>query len=113
MLLEDVDMTNYERHRDEIIKCSFIQNECNLKRELIGIDCRNTRCYDCGKMVREWLEAEYVKPEVDWSKVEQGTEVYALNDIVGEFVSKYNKAIVLYIDGCYHGYHESVCRLEK
>lgn len=109
-------MRNVDKYLAEILTCRrnfncFINELRNGTNKDDG--CIEKDCVECQNKNQEWLEAEYAEPEVDWSNVEQGTKVCARNDIVGKFVSKYNKVIVLNIDGCYLGYHEDVCRLEK
>lgn len=109
-------MTNYEKHKDEMIKYSFTHNECGLKRKLFGIDCGKARCGDCMKLAEEWLEAEYTE-EIDWSKVEQGTKVYyakGIESAEGLFISQYDDRVIIdlgfYVCKSYNKYY---CRLEK
>lgn len=120
-------MTNYEKHKDEIIKYSFINNLCKLKQELIGTDCSKVkRCSECKKLAKEWLEAEYVEPEIDWSKVEQGTRVYCKGDGFRDdrrFVSTYMQCGVMLVvvinvnsgldTQCVEAHLAKNCRLEK
>lgn len=73
-------MTNYEKYKDKMIEYIFLGETCNFKRKFIGIKCGKTKCYDCEKLAKEWLEAEYVEPEVDWENVLIGTPVRVWDD---------------------------------
>lgn len=90
-------------------------NLCKLKQELIGTDCSKAiRCSDCKKLAEEWLEAEYVEPEVDWSKVEQGTKVYNEICCIGKFVSTYQEYIIVEPEPfTFKAHCKKFCRLEK
>lgn len=91
-------MTNYEKHKDEMIKHNFAHNQCSLKRKLFSIDCGKTRCNDCMKLAEEWLEAEYVEPEVDWNKAPMGTPVMVWN----KDDYKYKRTLVAYDENRKH-----------
>lgn len=81
-------MTNYEKYRSEIEKIarlgrSVAVDKGNTPRECCEIDCKDciafgkTNCYD---VIDEWADAEYIEPEMDWSKVPVNARIVISND---------------------------------
>ena len=75
--------TNYEHHKDEIIKNLLIGGSCKFKKEYIlkSKECILTcpcPCSECEVKTKEWLNAPYEEPkiEIDWEKVPNDTPVY-------------------------------------
>lgn len=108
-------MKNREKYADEIID-SFIDNSRMAVNKNGKIDsCRRTSCgeclfsmgdtsYSCTKKRREWLEEEYKKPEVDWTKVPVDTKVHVRNETGEEWLPRYfagtlNGKPMVFIDG--------------
>ena len=68
-------MTNFEKYKDELVKELMLGSKCSMRRKYVlkSDDCPELRCSDCKERALEWLEAEYVEPTIDWSKVEVDT----------------------------------------
>ena len=77
-------MTNYENRREEIEPLTrmgirvAIEKETNEIRACDGFTC--DKClfgpnYNCAKRAIEWADAEYIEPQVDWSKVAVDTPI--------------------------------------
>lgn len=64
-------MKNREKYADDIINATIIGG-CAPTRSIAGISCAqfDMDCARCAREYSAWLEAEYVEPPVDWSKVE-------------------------------------------
>lgn len=82
-------MTNYENRRKEIEPLTrmgiriAIEKETNEIRACNGLSCSDClfRPYDnCAKRAIEWADAEYIEPEVDWSKVAVDTPILVSDD---------------------------------
>ena len=94
-------MTNWEKYKDDIIKAVAHGNRVGVKEgkfiKCDAIDCTECICYDgsgcCGDHMVNWLNAEYVEPEVDWSKVPIDTKVLCRNSGDGEWVKRYYAGI--------------------
>lgn len=43
----------------------------------------------CNEKRKEWLEAEYIEPEVDWSKVPIDTKVLVADSVDGPWIPRY------------------------
>lgn len=89
---EDEKMTNFEKHKDDIIKTLFTNGGSGIDKKTgelrscgsLGY-CENCQFNgDCGSdTLRKWLDSEYVEPEkeeVDWSKVPIDTPVLVSDD---------------------------------
>lgn len=89
-------MKNREKHADKIINAT-IRGGCAPSRKIADISCSqfDMDCDRCAQAYSAWLEAEYVKPPVDWSKVEVDTPVVVSMD--GEDWEK--KHFASYVDG--------------
>ena len=71
-------MTNYEKYRDEIIKCdgdgfctSFIKPKILKPMEK---ECSNIGCGYCHILMSIWFMDEYKESEIDWSKIPVDTK---------------------------------------
>lgn len=87
-------MKNREKYADEIIDATMY-GTCRETRKIAGIACGRDMCEECIKEYGAWLEAEYVEPPVDWSKVEIDTPI--LVSVDGEYWEK--RHFASYIDG--------------
>lgn len=79
-------MLNREKYADEIIKYALGKKSMALKNGKI-VPCDNDKCEDCDCLyqvcddyIMEWLNSEYVEPEVDWSKVPVDAPILVRND---------------------------------
>ena len=85
-------MKNKEKYQKEIIDVAI---ESNIVSLVNGVpkSCGSTRCKDCQKFLmkngkyicsisrfKEWAEAEYEEPQVDWSKVPVDTKILVSDD---------------------------------
>lgn len=78
-------MTNYEHYREQIEKFAKLTINFALtkdNKEIVkcaGFNCKNcvfycsTGCCDDNKI--DWADAEYIEPEIDWSKVAVDTPI--------------------------------------
>ena len=73
-------MKNKEKYIDLIIECVANSNNCQFARRIIKINCNITSCSECHNRVKQWLEAEYEEPKIDWSKVPINTPVIVWNN---------------------------------
>lgn len=76
-------MTNRELYEKEILEIAC-DGSCIAVVDGKPVPCRGLRCKDCDFYdrdndcqfcVKEWCEAEYVEPPVDWSKVAVDTPI--------------------------------------
>lgn len=83
-------MTNFEKHLDECMDILAENLAFNTKRQELTtcIHCKCDECLfqgtcksggDLFREVREWLDEEYVEPQVDWSKVAVDTPILVVN----------------------------------
>lgn len=75
-------MTNFEKYEEEIkdvlIACLGVTKHGLRFVTCDDIDCKNcifNGSNNCVTAKREWLEGEYVEPQVDWSKVAVDTPI--------------------------------------
>ena len=89
-------MKNREKYADEIINAT-INGDCDDVRKIAGISCNETmdNCVTCACEYAEWLDAEYVEPSVDWSKISVDTPI--LVSVDGEYWEK--RHFASYVDG--------------
>lgn len=97
-------MTNFEKYKDDIIKAEAYGDRVGVKDgKLIKCDYRclygDESCC-CGERMIDWLNAEYVEPEIDWSKVPIDTKVLCRDIKYGEFVKRYYAGINEYGNPC-------------
>lgn len=77
--------TNFEHYKDELIKALLTSDsdKCNfINKYILPFNCKAEpymTCARCQKMVKEWLDKPYTKPEIDWSKVPTNTLVLVKN----------------------------------
>lgn len=96
-------MTNKEKYLEKIADIA-IESGCVALVNGIPTMCDDTPCKDCdigdkerevccgneayGNKMKDWLDAEYVEPTIDWSKVDVDTPI-----LVRDFEDKlWNKA---------------------
>lgn len=82
-------MTNYEKHRTEIEPITRLGMGIAIEKETGKIvPCNSLRCSEClfkeeekacSYVILEWADAEYIEPEVDWTKVSVDTPVLVRN----------------------------------
>ena len=97
-------MKNREKYADEIINTTINNDDCDITRKIAGIECDENMydCAECNRKYAEWLEAEYVEPQIDWREVEIDTPIFVSCD--GE---KWEKAhFASYIDGCLNAWYD-------
>lgn len=85
-------MTNYEHYKSEIEKivrmgrCVAVEENTGKVTSCKQISCSQCRfdsCVcDCDAAALAWADAEYIEPEVDWSKVAVDTPILVSNDNV-------------------------------
>lgn len=82
-------MTNYEHYKKQIEKFTRIGQKVAVKKDTNEIiPCADIVCggclfgtYDsCTKKSMAWADAEYIEPEVDWSKVAVDTPILVSDD---------------------------------
>lgn len=85
-------MTNYEKYKNEIEKFARLNVDFALDKETrkiiicAGFSCsqcefnKSTTEYTCENSKLIWADAEYIEPEVDWSKVPIDTPVLVSDD---------------------------------
>ena len=72
-------MTNYEKYKSEIEKITRMGRDIGVEKATNKITaCGSLNCEEClflqygsncAARAIEWADAEYIEPEVDWSKV--------------------------------------------
>lgn len=103
-------MLNREKYGNEIIELAVDGGVFGLKNGKPAL-CGRVKCEECDfydkssrtckeniRVLREWLNSEYVGPPVDWSKVAVDTPIL-VRDTVGEkwvrrYFAKYEDGIV-------------------
>ncbi len=77
-------MTNYEHYKSGIEKLARMGQKVAIKKDTneithcIGLGCGNCLFGDydsCTKNSMAWADAEYIEPQVDWSKVAVDTPI--------------------------------------
>ena len=73
-------MKNYEKYKDELY--DILTNALAVTKAGELMLCGRIECSECifdfnkcNKSAREWLNAEYVEKEVDWSLVPKNTQI--------------------------------------
>lgn len=109
-------MTNYEKHRIEIEPITRLGMGIAIEKETGKIvPCNSLRCSEClfkeeekacSYVILEWADAEYIEPEVDWSKVAVDTPIlvkrFEHNDWSRRYFSHYeneNGFVCAFSDG--------------
>lgn len=105
-------MTNYEHYKSEIEKIVRLGRTVAIDKDGKPHACGTINCEDCigsgkGKscyvIISEWADAEYIEPEVDWSKVPVDTPILVSNDNViwyrKHFAKYENGQIYSFYDG--------------
>lgn len=91
-------MTNYEHYKEQIDKITRLGLGFGIDKETEKIDvCFNQKCEDCkfyaqGSCVNnktKWADAEYIEPEVDWSKVVVDTPILVRNSTDNDWLKRY------------------------
>lgn len=91
-------MTNYEKYKKEIMKAVAYSDRVGvMDGKLIMcddmMDCNECifsgESGVCGDRMIDWLNAEYVEPEVDWSKVPFDAKVLCRDNEYDEWVKRY------------------------
>lgn len=75
-------MTNREKYGDTVLdimctgaRVAVVKGKPKMCKELACYECDFTMHYPCHVELGEWLNAEYVEPQVDWSKVAVDTKI--------------------------------------
>ena len=108
-------MTNYEHYKSEIEKFARMGQKVAVKKDTneivscidIGSGCDNCLFGGNGSCVQKsmaWADAEYIEPEVDWSKVAVDTpilvkDVWNKNWLKRYFAKYENKRVYAFNDG--------------
>lgn len=112
-------MTNYEKYKDRI---DTSLSPCELVKGLRGCtaECFEIDCDVCEKANYKWVTREYIEPEIDWSKVEQGRTIYNKEGfVIGNFIGLYDGYIIASVKRLGNGdlvvdsYTAEECRLER
>ena len=100
-------MTNYEKYKSEIEPIARMGRKVAIERSTNKICvCLCTKCVNClfyvpfnekscNELALEWADAEYIEPEVDWSKVPIDTPILVSNNNV----DWYRRHFAKYVDG--------------
>lgn len=90
-------MTNYENYKSEIEPIArmgrkvAIERDKNKIRACLGLKCIDCLFSDypneitCDEAALAWADAEYIEPEVDWSKVAVDTPILVRNKVDDEW----------------------------
>lgn len=109
-------MTNYEKNRAEIEPITRMGIQVAIERDTNKIctcsiiRCKNCLFYDdtksCDEVALAWADAEYIEPQVDWSKVAVDTPIlvkrFEHNDWSRRYFSHYeneNGFVCAFSDG--------------
>lgn len=106
-------MTNYEKHRTEIVPIERMGRKVAIEKATKKITpCATLNCGEClfweygsncDIKALEWADAEYIEPEVDWSKVAVDTPILVSNDKMSwypRYFAKYeNEKVYAWRDG--------------
>lgn len=75
-------MTNYEHYKKQIEKIVRLGRRVAVGKDKKPCACSEINCdeciaggHDCYQTVSKWADAEYIEPEVDWSKVPVDTPI--------------------------------------
>lgn len=84
-------MTNYEKYKNDIEKFTRLNISFALDKdtkeivECAGFNCNgcvfNCSSGHCDDNKLEWADAEYIEPEVDWSKVPVDTPILVRDNV--------------------------------
>lgn len=107
-------MTNYEKHRIEIEPITRLGMGIAIEKETGKIvPCNSLRCSEClfkeeekacSYVILEWADAEYIEPQVDWSKVAVDTPILVRDSNNGKWVKRHfakyqNEEVYAFADG--------------
>lgn len=91
-------MTNYEHYKKQIEKFTRMGQKVAVKKDTNEIiPCADIGCggclfggYDsCTKKSMAWADAEYIEPEVDWTKVPVDTPILVRNLITYDWIERH------------------------
>nr|DAR21851.1 MAG TPA: hypothetical protein [Caudoviricetes sp.] len=91
-------MTNYEHYKKQIEKFTRMGQKVAVKKDTNEIiPCSDIGCggclfggYDsCTKKSMAWADAEYIEPEVDWTKVPVDTPILVRNLITYDWIERH------------------------
>lgn len=91
-------MTNYEHYGKQIEKFTRMGQKVAVKKDTNEIiPCSDIGCggclfgaYDsCTKKSMAWADAEYIEPEVDWTKVPVDTPILVRNLITYDWIERH------------------------
>lgn len=98
-------MTNYEHFREQIEKITRLGRRVAVNKDKKPQTCCMMDCNDCiafGKKescyetINEWADAEYIEPEVDWSKVTVDTPILVRDSEEDDW---FRRHFAKYVDG--------------
>lgn len=106
-------MTNYEKHRTEIVPIERMGRKVAVEKDTKKItpcailDCEECLFWECGSScdmrALEWADAEYIEPKVDWSKVAVDTPILVSNNEMSwyhrHFAKYENEKVYTWRDG--------------
>lgn len=106
-------MTNYEHYKSEIEKIVRLGRTVAIDKDGKPHACGTINCEDCigsgkGKscyvIISEWADAEYIEPQVDWSKVAVDTPILVRDSNDGKWVKRHfakyqNEEVYAFADG--------------
>lgn len=81
-ILVDGEVLAFDKKNNEIIPCCFLHHCSDCK--FLFSDNK-----ECSENRREWLNSEYVEPEVDWSKVPVDTPILVRNSEKAEWEKRH------------------------
>lgn len=95
-------MTNYEKHRTEIVPIERMERKVAVEKATKKItscgilSCEECLFWECGSncdmRALEWADAEYIEPEekeVDWSKVPVDTKIWVRDNKDKKWLPRY------------------------
>lgn len=109
-------MTNYEYYKEQIEKIARMGQKVAIKKDTNEIvscvdivsgccdDCLFGGYGNCAQKAMAWADAEYIEPEVDWSKVPVDTPILVRDNRNNEWLKRYfakyeNKRVYAFCDG--------------
>ena len=87
-------MANREKYAEQILDIACSGSAIAMKNGKLCA-CNKVACpdcdfcdgtYDCDAEVREWVNSEYVEPQIDWSKIKVDTPILVKDCESGEWL---------------------------
>lgn len=93
-------MTNYEYYKEQIERFARMGQKVAIKKDTneivscvdVGSGCDNClfgNYGNCAQKAIAWADAEYIEPEVDWSKVAVDTPILVKDSMESDWLKRY------------------------